>query len=63
MPKGKGLASRYKFNQEEFKVVPKGKGLAEKKSLVKKYRFKHEKMQSIFWTKWPIGALVVACSF
>jgi hypothetical protein len=28
MPKGKGLAKRYKFNQEELKVVPKRKCLA-----------------------------------
>ncbi len=28
MPKEKGLVERYKFSQEELKVVPKGKGLA-----------------------------------
>jgi len=27
MPKKKGLAKRYKFNQKELKVVPKGKDL------------------------------------
>jgi len=29
--KRKGLAKRYKFSQEELKVVPKGKGLTMKK--------------------------------
>jgi hypothetical protein len=40
VPKGKGLAKRYRSSQEELKVVPKGKGLAkvvpERKGLVKK---------------------------
>jgi hypothetical protein len=31
VPKGKGLTKRYKFSQEELKVVPKGKGLTKKK--------------------------------
>jgi hypothetical protein len=39
VPKGKGLAKRYRFSQEELKVVPKGKGLT------KKYRFSHEKIE------------------
>jgi hypothetical protein len=30
VPKGKGLAKRYKFSQEELKVVTKGKALAKK---------------------------------
>jgi hypothetical protein len=30
VPKGKGLAKKYKFSQEEFKIVPKRKGLAKK---------------------------------
>jgi hypothetical protein len=30
MPKGKGLAKRYRFNREKLKVVPKGIGLAQK---------------------------------
>jgi hypothetical protein len=25
VPKGKGLAKRYRFNQEELKVLPQGK--------------------------------------
>jgi hypothetical protein len=33
VPKGKGLTKRYRFSQEELKVVPKGKGLN------KRYRF------------------------
>jgi hypothetical protein len=36
VPKGKGLAKRYRFSQEELEVVPKGKGLA------KRYKFSHE---------------------
>jgi hypothetical protein len=39
MPKKKGLAKRYRFTQEELKVVPKGKSLA------KRYRFSHEKIE------------------
>jgi hypothetical protein len=39
VPKGKGLAKRYRFSQEELKVVPKGK------DLTKKYRFSHEKIE------------------
>jgi hypothetical protein len=34
VPKGKGLAKRYRFSKEEFKVMPKDKSLA------KRYRFK-----------------------
>jgi hypothetical protein len=30
VPKGKGLAKIYKFNQEELEVMPKRKGLAKK---------------------------------
>jgi hypothetical protein len=30
VPKGKGLAKRYRFNQEKLEVVPKGKGLTKK---------------------------------
>jgi hypothetical protein len=33
VPKGNGLAKRYRFSKKELKVVPKGKGL------IKKYRF------------------------
>jgi hypothetical protein len=36
VPKRKGLAKKYRFRQEELKVVPKGKGL------VKRYRFNQE---------------------
>jgi hypothetical protein len=40
VPKGKGLTNRYRFNQEELKVVPKDKSLA------KRYKFSHEKIES-----------------
>jgi hypothetical protein len=30
VPKGKGLAKKKRFSQEELKLVPKGKGLAKK---------------------------------
>ncbi len=40
MPVGKGLAKRYKFSQEELKVVPKGKGLAKRYKFNKKKRLK-----------------------
>jgi hypothetical protein len=36
VPKGKGLAKRYRFSQEQLEVLPKGKGLA------KRYKFSHE---------------------
>jgi hypothetical protein len=39
VPKGKCLAKRYKFSQEELEVVLKGKSLA------KRYRFSHEKIE------------------
>ncbi len=41
MSKGKGLAKKYRFSQEELKVVSKGKGLA------KKYRFNQEKLKVV----------------
>jgi hypothetical protein len=45
VPKGKGLAKRYGFSQEEFKVMLKGKGLA------KKYRFNQEKLKVVLKAK------------
>jgi hypothetical protein len=30
VPKGKGLAKKYMFNQKKLKVVPKRKGLTKK---------------------------------
>ncbi len=39
MSKEKGLAKRYRFNQEELKVMPKEKGLA------KKYKFNQEELK------------------
>jgi hypothetical protein len=36
MPKQKSLTKKYRFNQEELKVVSKVKGLA------KRYRFDHK---------------------
>jgi hypothetical protein len=38
--KWKGLTKKYRFSQEELKVVPKDKSLA------KRYKFRHEKIES-----------------
>jgi hypothetical protein len=47
MPKEKSLTKKYRFNQEELKVVPNGKGLAKRykfrvKSYAKRKRFSQE---------------------
>ncbi len=41
MPKGKGLTKRYRFSEEELKVVPKKKGLD------KIYRFSQEELKVV----------------
>ncbi len=41
MPKGKGLAKIYRFNQGKLEVVPKGKGLT------KIYKFSQEKLKIV----------------
>jgi hypothetical protein len=46
VPKKKGLAKRYRFSQEELKVVPKGK------SLTKKYKFSNEKIECKYLRGW-----------
>jgi hypothetical protein len=50
MPKEKSLTKKYRFNQEELKVVPNGKGLAKRykfrvKSYAKRKRFSQEELK------------------
>jgi hypothetical protein len=41
MTRGKSVAKRYRFSQEELKVVPKGKGLN------KIYKFNQEELKVV----------------